>query len=70
VADWVVQSGDVQLAREYQAMLAVRFASDGAADRWDPDALLEAVMRARKRATVPSRDQVFGALPPLNPRTP
>jgi hypothetical protein len=69
VADWVVQTGDVQLAREYQAMLAVRFASDGAADRWDPDALLEAVTRARKRATMPSREQTVGALPLLNPRT-
>jgi hypothetical protein len=69
VSDWIVATGDVQLARSYEGLLAVRYRDDTADATWDADGLVQAVARARKRAMKRLRSVSATALPPLNPRT-
>ena len=59
--------GDAELAKAYEALLAVGYGAGAAQGRWDSATLLAAVARARKHMTIHARNPVSGGLPPLNP---
>lgn len=68
VSDWIAATGDVELARSYATLLAVRYRADAAGVTWDANGLEQAATRARTLAMTRARDVSATVLPPLNPK--
>jgi hypothetical protein len=67
LSDWITAAGDAELAKAYEALLAVGYRAGATTDSWHSGTLLRTVTRARKQRTTPLGRPAGASLPPLNP---